>query len=219
MSEEFNNNGNQENGQNPTGNTNQMEYMNPNAGVTEAKEPEAVVEQQADPNFSQGYSNPVDTTNGQFGGYSSGEMNQSVDHTTNENTNSQGYWDNQAPVNNQSQTNETYNQYNQSQPYNTSSNPNNYSYNSTPVNNGENYDTEPMAMTDWLLTLLAFMIPCCGGIILYFVWAFSKKGNLNRRNFCRAALIIWGALMVIYFIFALVFSSSLTSIFNQYYYY
>ncbi|MFR7444306.1 MAG: hypothetical protein ACLUUO_13510 [Sellimonas intestinalis] len=52
------------------------------------------------------------------------------------------------------------------------------------------WDSTPLTMGDWLLTLLAAFIPCCGGIILYCYWAFAKQGNLHRRNFCRAALII-----------------------------
>lgn len=65
-------------------------------------------------------------------------------------------------------------------------------------------DTSPMSMGDWLLTLLAMMIPCAG-IVLYFVWAFGKSGNINRRNFCRAQLIITGAVLVLYMILILIF--------------
>lgn len=64
----------------------------------------------------------------------------------------------------------------------------------TEMNQG--MDTSPMSVTDWLLTILASVIPCAG-IILYFIWAFSKTGNLNRRNFCRAQLIVMGILFVL----------------------
>lgn len=68
----------------------------------------------------------------------------------------------------------------------------------------DHMDTSPMSMGDWLLTLLAMMIPCAG-IVLYFVWAFGKNGNINRRNFCRAQLIISGVVLVLYMILILIF--------------
>ena len=68
---------------------------------------------------------------------------------------------------------------------------------------------------DWLLTLLAAMIPCVG-IVLYFVWAFSKTTNVNRRNFCRAQLIMMGVVLVIYLIFIAMFG---TMIFRSGFYY
>jgi len=61
-----------------------------------------------------------------------------------------------------------------------------------------------MSMGDWLLTILAGMIPCAG-IILYIVWAFGSTGNVNRRNFCRAQLIVMGAVMVLYLLVVVVF--------------
>lgn len=89
----------------------------------------------------------------------------------------------------------------------------NYNYN---VGNNTGYqqpydsgmDPSPMSMGDWLLTILALMIPCAG-IILYFVWAFGKNGNVNRRNYCRAMLIVSGVLFVIYIVIAVVFSASI----------
>lgn len=47
----------------------------------------------------------------------------------------------------------------------------------------------PMTMAEWLITLIVGMIPCIG-IIMLFVWAFGSTGNVNRRNYCRAQLII-----------------------------
>ena len=63
------------------------------------------------------------------------------------------------------------------------------------------WDSTPLTMGDWLLTLLAAFIPCCGGIILYCYWSFAKQGNLHRRNFCRAALIIEAVLVVLLIVF------------------
>jgi len=123
--------------------------------------------------------------------------------------------------------NQSYNQnyhqnYNQNQSYGQNANYNyqdNYSYNT-----GNQYnqmyepgqDSSPMSMGDWLLTLLAAMIPCVG-IVLYFVWAFSKTTNVNRRNFCRAQLIIMGVVLVIYIIFLVLFGSVLFSTGRFYY--
>lgn len=85
----------------------------------------------------------------------------------------------------------------------------NYNYN---VGNNTGYnrtydtgmDTSPMSLGDWVLTILALCIPCAG-IVLYFVWAFGKNGNVNRRNYCRASLIITGVVVVIYIIFMVIF--------------
>ena len=66
----------------------------------------------------------------------------------------------------------------------------NFDYNSgNQANQQQVMDTSPLSMGDWILTILASFIPCAG-IILYFFWAFNKNGNVNRRNFCRAQLII-----------------------------
>lgn len=118
--------------------------------------------------------------------------------------------------------NQNYNQnYSQYQNYNQNGSYNyqdNYSYNTGNQHNQmyePSQDTSPMSMGDWLLTLLAAMIPCVG-IIFYIVWAFSKTTNVNRRNFCRAQLIIMGVVLVIYLIFIALFGSMLFSAANWY---
>ena len=78
----------------------------------------------------------------------------------------------------------------------------------------EGYDTTPMEMKDWVLTILALFIPCCGNIILYCIWAFGKKGNINRRNFCRAALIFLGIRLAIYLFIGIIYGSLFMSLFN-----
>lgn len=113
----------------------------------------------------------------------------------------------------QQNQNSGYN-YNQNSGYNYQDN---YNYNTG--NNNQMYepgqDTSPMTMGDWLLTLLAAMIPCVG-IVLYFVWAFSKTTNVNRRNYCRAQLIMMGVVLVIYLIFIAMFGTMIFS--NGFYY-
>ena len=87
----------------------------------------------------------------------------------------------------------------------------------------EEWDTTPLTMGDWLLTLLAAFIPCCGGIILYCYWAFARKGNIHRRNFCRAALIVEAVLIVLLIIFlilvVIIGSVSYGETMSDYYYY
>lgn len=101
----------------------------------------------------------------------------------------------------------------------------NYSYNNTDYNysqpqkyNLQQNDNETMSVGEWLLTILATIIPCIG-IVLYLVWAFGKNGNANRRNYCKAWLIYWLIQMVLtiiilIFVFAILIPSS-----SQYYYY
>lgn len=85
----------------------------------------------------------------------------------------------------------------------------NGNYQSNEFDNQNNYnqyqqpDKSVMTMGDWLITLLALLIPCAG-IILYFVWAFGKNENENRKNYCRAYLIYWAittVLSIILFVF------------------
>ncbi len=76
-------------------------------------------------------------------------------------------------------------------------------------------DTTPMTMGDWLLTILACMIPCAG-TILSLIWAFGKHGNINRRNFCRAQLIITAVVLALYVIVVLIWGVSLAGALSTY---
>ncbi len=88
-------------------------------------------------------------------------------------------------------------------------------YDSFNTNNNNQYQhsvqpelkDSPLSVGEWILTILALFIPCVG-IILYLVWAFGKKGNVNRRNYCRAYLVIYGIIMAIYLLIVLVFGAS-----------
>lgn len=70
----------------------------------------------------------------------------------------------------------------------------------------EHLDNAPMDLKDWILTLVVLLIPCVG-IVMYFVWAFGNSGNINRRNFCRAQLIIFAALLGIYLVLFVLFGA------------
>jgi hypothetical protein len=57
-----------------------------------------------------------------------------------------------------------------------------------------NEDTTPLTVGQWFVTMLILALPLVG-IIMLFVWAFGD-GNLNRKNYCRAALI-WAAIALV----------------------
>lgn len=75
-------------------------------------------------------------------------------------------------------------------------------------------DHTPLSMGEWILTILAIMIPCFIGVGIYFYWAFTKNGNINRRNYCRASLIVTGVISVIYLVFMLLFGVAFLSSMN-----
>jgi len=66
----------------------------------------------------------------------------------------------------------------------------------TPSRPRETGDTSVMSVKDWVITSLIMMIPCVG-IIMTFVWAFSSDGNLNKKNYARATLIIMAISIVL----------------------
>ena len=63
-----------------------------------------------------------------------------------------------------------------------------------------------ISTVEWLGTLIVLIVPILG-IILYLVWAFGSGGNLNRRNYCRAALILMAISLVLGILFSVAFSN------------
>ncbi len=104
-----------------------------------------------------------------------------------------------------SDSNETVNQNYQYSYGNNAYQPAGYE-NPNGANQYEQPDKSVMSMGDWLITLLALLIPCAG-IILYFVWAFGKNENENRRNYCRAYLIYWAITTVLNIIVLIFFGT------------
>lgn len=164
-------------------------YTDPNAGYTEA-EPQAkndnsVPKEAADDNLKQEEkSHPA---------YTYGEMPKSENGTNQSGAYTNGYSDNQY----------------QNGGYNTGFNANGYNNN---YNSQSNYqmppkqmDLSPLSTGEWLLTLIVGIIPCAG-LILYIIWAFGNSGNLNRRNYCRASLILQviSYVLVVFFILIVV---------------
>lgn len=76
-----------------------------------------------------------------------------------------------------------------------------------PQNNQYGNDTSVLGIGQWVVTLIMGMIPCVG-IILYIVWGFSSTGNENRKNFCRAQLLIIAVLFVLYILVAVILGFS-----------
>lgn len=126
-----------------------------------------------------------------------------------ENNNSNNRMDNDqyTPADYSQDTSQRYGQSNAQQGYGQDTSQNyNQSYNNqgySSQNYGSDYgaprmtpEEAPMTMTEWLVTLIVAAIPCIN-IIMLFVWAFGSTGNVNRRNFCRAQLIIMAAGIVL----------------------
>jgi len=70
----------------------------------------------------------------------------------------------------------------------------------TPSQAGQN---AVISTVEWFGTLIVLIVPIVG-IVLYFVWAFGTGGNLNRRNYCRAALIMMAISIGLSIIFSVV---------------
>lgn len=47
---------------------------------------------------------------------------------------------------------------------------------------------KPLSFGEWLITMIVLAIPCVG-VIMLLVWGFGN-GNVSRRNYCRAALVM-----------------------------
>lgn len=50
-------------------------------------------------------------------------------------------------------------------------------------------DSQPMSVKDWVLTLIILALPVVN-LVMLLVWAFGSAGNINRKNYCLASLIM-----------------------------
>ncbi len=69
---------------------------------------------------------------------------------------------------------------------------------------------EPLSVGGWIGTLILLAIPIVN-IIMIFVWAFGK-GNIGRKNYAIASLILFLIMIVIYIVLALVYGISLAGL-------
>lgn len=73
---------------------------------------------------------------------------------------------------------------------------------------------KPLSVGGYILTFLVMAIPLVG-IIMTFVWAFGSNANINRRNYCRALLIIALIMIVLTIVLSIVFASVLPDILDS----
>lgn len=72
-----------------------------------------------------------------------------------------------------------------------------------------------MSMGEWLITLIVMMIPCVN-FIMMLIWSFGN-GNENRKNYCRANLIVTVAGTVLaVIVYATVLAGAIASLGNYY---
>lgn len=183
-------------------------YTDPNAGYTEA-EPQAkndnsVPKEAADDNLKQEekshpayiYGEMPKSENGS--GYGQSAPGGSAGHSgASDGTYENNTYNGNSYYNGTDQSGAYTNGYSDNQyqnsGYNTGFNASGYNNNYNSQNNYQmppkQMDLSPLSTGEWLLTLIVGIIPCAG-LILYIIWAFGNSGNLNRRNYCRASLIL-----------------------------
>lgn len=73
-----------------------------------------------------------------------------------------------------------------------------------PASQNQNQVQDPnkavMSMGEWILTIVLTTVIPCVNIIMLFVWGFGS-GNENRKNYCRAMLIIMAVSIALVIIF------------------
>lgn len=73
-----------------------------------------------------------------------------------------------------------------------------------PASQNQNQVQDPnkavMSMGEWILTIVLTTVIPCVNIIMLFVWGFGN-GNENRKNYCRAMLIIMAVSIALVIIF------------------
>jgi hypothetical protein len=75
---------------------------------------------------------------------------------------------------------------------------------------------KPLTTGEWFVTMLILALPLVG-LVMHFVWAFGD-GNVNRKNFCRAALLwlaIGLSLAILSLIAFLVLGGTLAALLND----
>ena len=77
-----------------------------------------------------------------------------------------------------------------------------------------NPNDAPMSVGSYIGTMILFCIPLVG-FILQLVWAFGSNVNRNKKNFCRAALILEVIVVVLYIIFFIIVGASIMTMFRS----
>ena len=63
-----------------------------------------------------------------------------------------------------------------------------------------------MSVKDWLITMLIMAIPLVG-LVMLFVYAFGDSGNVNRKNWAKAQLIVMAIVIGLVILGVIVFGS------------
>lgn len=81
-------------------------------------------------------------------------------------------------------------------------------------------NTEPLRIGQYIGMFILSAIPIVN-IIMLFVWGFGSSGNLNKKNYARAALILIAIGIVLSIIFSITLAGFIRSLFGfgRYYYY
>lgn len=83
-------------------------------------------------------------------------------------------------------------------------------YNNAAANGG----AKVMTIGDYILTFIVTAIPIVGFIML-LVWAFGSDTNPNKKNYCRAILILMVVGIILSIIFSIVFAGLFATIFDN----
>ncbi len=80
----------------------------------------------------------------------------------------------------------------------------------------EDEKTKPLGIGQWVLTLIVMAIPLVG-FIMMIVWAVSSTTNVNRKNYCIAALIIGVITFALFMVFLFTFGIAAMTAFSREY--
>lgn len=64
----------------------------------------------------------------------------------------------------------------------------------------DNRSAPVISLGEWIITFIVLAIPIVN-IVMLFVWAFSSGTNPNKQNFCRAALLLYAVMFLLFFLF------------------
>lgn len=99
---------------------------------------------------------------------------------------------------------------------------NTYSYdNNNSYQPYQTKDTSVVSTGEWVLTMILMCIPCVN-LILCLVWGFGSNVNENKKNFCRAQLIMIAIGVVFSIVLGVILvavGAATVSTFSQGYYY
>ncbi|HOV69487.1 MAG TPA: hypothetical protein PLZ84_04100 [Clostridia bacterium] len=75
--------------------------------------------------------------------------------------------------------------------------------------------TRPLRIGEYLLIMIVSAIPIVG-IIMLFVWGFGSNVNENKKNYCKASLIMIAIGLVLSFIFSALIISMIYAFINSF---